>query len=159
MELANQPPSQEILPRQTSSLCSTYAAIGAVSPPAQAVVGRVALVLPGLQLLPASGRESGPEPLEEAVVFSCLFQRWPPPRRESRHVIEHREELSGRWPWIFRFWPTLSPFHLTLSPFRPPLSLFQLRRPRVHPAPLCVEQVVVPRLSLVFGRSKSLRKR
>src|SRR6266516_3360740 len=85
MELANQPPSQEILPRQTSSLCSTYAAIGAVSLPAQAVVGRVALVLPGLQLLPASGRESGPEPLEEAVVFSCLFQRWL--RRLANHVM------------------------------------------------------------------------
>src|SRR5205807_6619671 len=75
VELANQPPLQEILPRQTSSLCPTYAAIGAVSLPAQAVVGRVALVLPGLQLLPASGQESGPETQGEAVEFSFLFQR------------------------------------------------------------------------------------
>src|SRR6266480_5519665 len=73
MELANQPRPQEIPLRQTSSLCPNYAAIGAVSLPAQAAVGRVALVLPGLQLLPASGRESGLETQEEAVVFSCLF--------------------------------------------------------------------------------------
>src|SRR5437763_311434 len=75
MESANQPALQEILPRQTSSLCPTYSAIGAVSLPAQAVVARVAFVLPGLQLLPASGRESGPEPRGEAVVIGCLFQR------------------------------------------------------------------------------------
>src|SRR5882762_686657 len=98
MELANQPPPQEIPLCQTSSLCPTYAAIVAVSLPAQAVVGRVALVLPGLQLLPASGRESGPEPRREAVEFSCLFQLWPPLRRESRPATEHREESSGRCP-------------------------------------------------------------
>src|SRR5437588_11892353 len=98
MELANQPRPQEIPLCQTSPLCPNYAAIGAVSLPAQAVVGRVALVLPGLQLLPASGQESGPETREEAVVFSCLFQLWPPLRCESRPATEHWVESSGPWP-------------------------------------------------------------
>src|SRR6266480_7955640 len=114
MELANQPPLQEILPRP-SSLCSTYPPIGAVSLPAQAVVGRAALVLPGLQLLPSRGRESGPESLE----FSCLFQLWSVLRRESRPATEHREKSSGHWPWIFRFRRAHSIFYPTRLLFHP----------------------------------------
>src|SRR5437588_8240960 len=115
MELANQPLPREILPRQTSSLCPNYAAIGAVSLRAQAVVGRVAFVLPGLQLLPASGRESGPETRREAVVVSCLFQRSLARARGSGP--ERREQSSGRSSWLFLFQPTLSFFHLTLAVF------------------------------------------
>src|SRR5437016_13341774 len=103
MELAKQPPPQEIPLCQTSSLCPNYAAIGAVSLPAQAVVGRVALVLPGLQLLPASGRESDPETREEAVVFACLFQLGSARRRESGS--ERPEQSSGRSQYISLFPP------------------------------------------------------
>src|SRR5438132_3516885 len=149
MELANQPLSQEILPRQTSSLCPTYAAIGAVSLPAQAVVGRIALVLPGLQLLPASGRESGPETRGEAVVFCGLFQRSLARGRGSGP--ERREESFVRSPWLFLFWPTL-------SLLRPRLSLFHLTLARVRPAPFSVEQALVQRLNLVFGSSKGSGK-
>src|SRR6266550_1702854 len=155
MELANQPPPQEIPLCQTSSLCPNSAPIGAVSLPAQAVVGRVALVLPGLQLFPSRGGESGPASRRETLEFSFLFQPWPPLRRESRPATEHQEKSSGRWLWIFRFRPTLSPFYLTLCPFHPPPSLFQLAHLRVRPAPLSVEQVVVQRPRLVFGRSRS----
>src|SRR6266850_6648834 len=98
MELANQPPPQEIPLCQTSSLCPTYAAIGAVSLPAQAVVGRVALVstcpFQPLQRPSASDRESASETREEAVVFSFLFQLGSARRRDSGP--ERREQPSGR---------------------------------------------------------------
>src|SRR6266568_2330567 len=118
MELAS--PPQEIPRCQTSSLCPNYAAIGAVSLPAQAVFGRVALASSCLfQLFPGRCRggcvKSGPETRGEAVVFSSLFQLR--------------------------------------------LSLFRLTLPRACPAPFSVEPVVVQRLNLVFGRSKSSRKR
>src|SRR4029077_19440379 len=155
MELANQPPPQEIPLCQTSSLCPNSAAIGAVSLPAQAVVGRVALVLPGLQLLPARGGES----VRETVELPCLFQLWSVLRRESRPATERREESSGRWPWIFRFWRALSLFHPTHSLFHPTRSLFHPTHSRVRPAPFSVGQVLVQGLNLVFGMSKSLRER
>src|SRR6266511_431813 len=153
MELANQPPPQEIALCQTSSLCPNSAAIGAVSLPAPAVVGRVALVLPGLELSTSRSRESWLGTGPQSLVFSCLF-RLSPARGRELCPMTGREELRP-----FRFRPTLSPFHLRLSLFPPPLSLFQLTRPRVRPAPFSVEQVVVQRWNLVFGRSKSSRKR
>ena len=67
MELAKQ------LPLQETPLCRTslfYPAIGAVSLPGQAVAGRVALVLPGLQLSRAGDGES----FWKAGVSSFLFQ-------------------------------------------------------------------------------------
>src|SRR5205814_7625319 len=94
MELANQPPPQEIPLCQTSSLCPNSAAIGAVSLPAQAVAGRAALVLPGLQLLPSRGGESGPETRRETLEFSFLFQLWLPLCREPRPGTMRRKEKS-----------------------------------------------------------------
>src|SRR5437667_9463984 len=159
MELANQPPPQEIPLCQTSSLCPNSAAIGAVSRRAQAVAGRVALVLPGLQLLPSRAGEPGPESRRETLQFSCLFQLWSVLRRESRPATERREESSGHWPWIFRFRRAHSIFYPTRLLFHPTHSVFQLTRPRVRPTPFSVEQVVVQRRNLVFGRSKSSRKK
>src|SRR5207248_3086489 len=156
MELANQPPPQEIPLRQTSSLGPNSAAIGAVSLPAQAVGGGwVALVLPGLRLIPSRGGESGPETVE----LSCLFRLWSVLRRESRPATERREKSSGHWPWIFRFRRAHSIFYPTRLLFHPTHSVFQLTRPRVRPTPFSVEQVVVQRRNLVFGRSKSSRKK
>src|SRR6266581_4701910 len=146
MELAS--PPQEIPRCQTSSLCPNYAAIGAVSLPAQAVFGRVALASSCLfQLFPGRCRggcvKSGPETRGEAVVFSCLFQLGSARRRESGP--ERPEESFGRLQ--------------QLSLFQRRLSLFRLTLPRACPAPFSVEPVVVQRLNLVFGRSKSSRKR
>src|SRR5437016_2329354 len=94
-----------------------------------------------LQSLPASGRESEPESREGAVVFFSVFQ----PRPARHRALGAATELSGYLlrPSLFR--PLLSPFELTLPP--------------VHPAPFCVEQVVLQRSNPAFGRSKSLRKR
>src|SRR6266480_4354436 len=98
MELANQPQLQEMLPRQISSLCPSYSAIGAVSLPAQAVFVHVALVsfclFQLLQHPSASGRESGPETRGEAVVFSCLFQRSLARDRESDPECEESPARS-----------------------------------------------------------------
>src|SRR6266542_2598835 len=150
MELAKWPLAQEILLHQTSP---TYAAFGSVILPIQAVFGGVALVSSCLfQLSSSTSRASWPETRRQAVVFSCLFQLSPARRREPCPMFGHQEESSGRSQWPFRFSPTRSFFRL-------PLSLFQLAPPPVRPAPLFVEQVVVQRPNLVFGRSKSSRKR
>src|SRR5437870_12872817 len=99
MELAKLPQPQETLPRQTSAssaLLRAYAGIGAVSLPAQAVVGQVAL-LPFCLFQPlqrsAQNRESGTASRVEAVVFSCLFQ-FAPARRQGSGP-ERREGSCG----------------------------------------------------------------
>src|SRR6266478_5632379 len=99
--------------------------------PFYAAFGRVALVS-------ASGRESGPERREEAVAISCLFQLSAARGREPGPATEGRGKSCGGPLWLF--------------PFRPMLS-------RVRPARLCVEQVVVQRPNLAFGRSKSSQQR
>ena len=83
MKLANQPALQEVMPRQTSSLCPTYSAIGAASLRAQAVVGRAVVVLPGLQPLTSSGRASGRESRRKTVVLLRLFPLEPVRGRKS----------------------------------------------------------------------------
>src|SRR5439155_23956400 len=117
MELAKLPQPQETLPRQTSAssaLLPTYAGIGAVSLPAQAVVGQVALLsfclFQLLQRPPSSGQESGPETRGEAVVFSSLFQLGSARRRESGP--ERPEQSSGCLQQLSLFGPTLSLFQL-----------------------------------------------
>ena len=92
MELANQPPPQKIPLYQTSSLCPNSAAIGAVSLPAQAVVGRVALVLPGLQLERVRVWESG----RETVELPCLFRLSPLQGRESDPVQGRESDPERR---------------------------------------------------------------
>src|SRR5438034_8176914 len=103
MKLANQPPPQEIPLCQTSSLCPNSAAIGAVSLPAQAVAGRAALVLPGLQLLTSRGGESGPETRRETLDSPFSFHLCFPLGADPRPLIGLREERPEHWPWIFRF--------------------------------------------------------
>src|SRR5439155_26118897 len=105
MELAKLPQPQETLPRQTSAssaLLPTYAGIGAVSLPAQAVFGHVALLsfclFQPLQSSSAKNRESGAASRGEAVVFSCLFQLRPERHRESYPVAERRRASPGGWP-------------------------------------------------------------
>src|SRR6266542_6887535 len=158
MELAKLPQPQETLPRQTSAtsaLLRAYAGIGAVSLPAQAVFGQVALLPSCLfQLFPARCRggcvKSGPETRGEAVVFSCLFQLAPARRQGSGP--ERREGSCGFSQYLSLFGPTLPLFQLRLS-------LFRLTLPRACPAPFSVEPVAVQRLNFVFGRRKSSRKR
>ena len=132
--------------------------------PTDAVFRRGACVSFLVQLAPARGRESGPEPRGEAVVFSCLCQR--PTGREAVAVSclfqlapGRDPESSGRSQRPFRFSPTLTPFPLTLFLLKLILSPFHLMLSRVRPAALSVEQVVVQRPNLVFGRSKSSQKK
>ena len=98
--MANQPPPQEIPLYQTSSLCPNSAAIGAVSLPAQAVVVRAAFVLPGLQLLPARGWESG----RETVELPCLFRLPPVQGRESDPERRLQSSRRSKWPVLFRIY-------------------------------------------------------
>src|SRR5919197_5442782 len=155
MELPKQPPPQEILPRQTSQ---TYAAFRSVIFLVRPVFGRVALEFScPFRLSSSSCRESGTASPREPVASFCLFPLSSVPGRESDP--ERWQESSERSPWPFLFRPMLSLFQLTSFPVGPPLFPFQLTRPRVRPAPLSVEQVVVRLLSLVFGRSKSLQER
>ena len=79
MDSAKEPPPQEIPLSQTSLLCPNYAAIGAVNLPAPAVVGRVVLVLPGLQLLPARVWASW----RKTAVSSSRFKLAPAQGRKS----------------------------------------------------------------------------
>src|SRR5690349_12707845 len=94
MELANQ------LPLQETPLCRTpsfYPAIGAVSLPDQAVVGRVALVLPGLQLSsPTTGKS-----WRKTVVSSSLFQLVFEPVLKSGP--QRRHDCCGRSSRLFLF--------------------------------------------------------
>ena len=144
------------LPLQETPLCRTssfYPAIGAVSLPAQAVVGRVALVLPGLQLSPARSWESW----WKAAVSSSLFQLLSEQGQKSGP--ERRHDSCGLSSWLFRFRPVGSLFDPTDSLFPLMNSVVQLTLPRVHPALLSVEQAVVQSLTLSFGKSKSSAKR
>src|SRR6266446_4759168 len=125
---------RQVLPRETSSIFVVL--------PFYAAFGRVGLVFSCLsrlfQLVSASDRESGPGRREEAVAISCLFQLSAARGREPGPATEGRGESCGGPLWLF--------------PFRPMLS-------RVRPARLCVEQVVVQRPNLAFGRSKSSQQR
>src|SRR6516164_11355617 len=146
MELAKQLPLQETPLFWTSSF---YPAIGAVSLPAQAVVGRVALVLPGLQLSPARSWESW----WKAAVSSSLFQLLSEQGQKSGP--ERRHDSCGRSSWLFLFRPVGSLFDPIDSLFPLMNSVFQLTLPRARRAPFSVEQVVVQRLNLFFGRRRS----
>src|SRR6059058_5072154 len=138
-------PLQEVLLRQVLLCLGTSSFFVVLR--VYAVFARVALVFSGLFLLSqppsARGRQSGPEPREEAVVISFLFQL--SPEQGPEPGAERRLESCG--------------CSLPRSLFRPMLFLFHLMLSRVHPAPLSVEQVVVQRPNLVFDRSKSLQKR
>src|SRR5262249_40679145 len=114
---------------------------------------RVALAFwPLFYLSPARGRESGAERRGEAVLFSARIQLSPPRGRESCLARDGRREPRGRSLWGFLFRPMFSLAHL--MPF-----LVHLMLSRVRPVPLCVEQVVVQRPNLVFGRSKPPQKK
>ena len=153
MDLANQLPPEEVLLCQTSSLYPNYAAIGAVSLPAQAVVGRVALVSLGRPVLPSRGRASW----RKAAVLSSVFQLPIAQGRESGPERRFGSSACSSRPFVFR------PMRLLAHP-RHSLalvtdSLFRLGLSRVPPVPFSVERAVVQRLNLVFGTSKSSRKR
>ncbi len=103
-----------------------------------------------LELAPARDRESCADHRGEASAFFCLFQLSAVRRRES--AAEQRWEPGGKYRESSECSLSLSLCQPTLSPFHPTLS-------RVRPAPLSVEQVVVQRPNLVFGRSRSSQKR